>query len=643
METALRLVGAAERSVYLVSAWLGGEAVGELIQAVKPAVEVEVVLRASSLEDLKITSERSFRYLNQIGAKIFLCKKLHSKFLIVDEREALVGSANFTSPGLSITPGGNVETVLHLRRDEDPELFEKLLTHYREIRRSSFPLEERLLGFVINPSEVHRFTFLTFEGREPPLHSFVEVPTPKGFLLGEVVKVRSLLADFPLETFRGAPGGIFADGGIFELFTEEVLWNLSLLFALKGKKESLYEVVVRPLVVVAGESFLSVSKPPTVGSPVYLPERERIEKLFKLNGLLREARRRVNLGRVPSGFRPSVDLDVLAEGHLAVLGTTGSGKSHLVKLLLTRICSNNPFEGGIHVIDPHGEYPEDLRPCLGTGLNEVPFEDTLLPSDGNALEEILKESGFGYWISGPSSEARKNRDLLHSAVRPTLKGNPLREEPLKAFLEGLLPSDLGREVVKTLSHLYGKEALENQPEELSKIEENLKRNGFTVWNLSRVSDRRSASTLVGLIVGELFSLTRRDGRRRLLVVEESHLFAPERGYGELPSGRNLLSLVNLVKVASQGRKFKLSLVVVGQRPAQISKFVLSQMNNQVLFRMVGKGDLEACATFLPSLGEGVIELLPALRVGEAFLNGPFVFSTVRIKVDNFKSGCGGGI
>ncbi len=79
----------------------------------KEGVELELMLRASSLKDMRITDPLVFRAVRERGGRVFLNPRLHTKFVVVDSREALVSSANITHSGL--LPEGNLETAVYLK------------------------------------------------------------------------------------------------------------------------------------------------------------------------------------------------------------------------------------------------------------------------------------------------------------------------------------------------------------------------------------------------------------------------------------------------------------------------------------------------------------------------------------------------
>jgi len=113
----------------------------------------------------------------------------------------------------------------------------------------------------------------------------------------------------------------------------------------------------------------------------------------------------------------------------------------------------------------------------------------------------------------------------------------------------------------------------------------------------------------------------KDNCKRIIVLEEAHNFAPERGAIDLPTGRENIALQMTKRIALEGRKFGVGLIAITQRPANLSKYILSQMNTQAIFRLVTKNDLDAVSVFFGGRDWGLLRLLPLLRPGTLYLSG----------------------
>jgi DNA helicase HerA-like ATPase len=133
---------------------------------------------------------------------------------------------------------------------------------------------------------------------------------------------------------------------------------------------------------------------------------------------------------------------------------------------------------------------------------------------------------------------------------------------------------------------------------------------------------------------ELFVQNKENSRERLIVLEEAHNFAPEGSYGDVSAGKDNLALTMARKISSEGRKFNLGLVVITQRPAQVSKYVLSQANTQAMFRTMNASDLAAVETYVEFAGRDLIGLLPSLQTGMGILSGLGVPFPVVVRVDS---------
>jgi len=107
----------------------------------------------------------------------------------------------------------------------------------------------------------------------------------------------------------------------------------------------------------------------------------------------------------------------------------------------------------------------------------------------------------------------------------------------------------------------------------------------------------------------------------VLVMEEAHTFI--RRYkedAEEPSSAATCCRV-FERIAREGRKFGLGLVLSSQRPSELSQTVLSQCNSFLLHRISNDKDQEAVGKLLPDYLRGILRELPVLPTRHAFLMG----------------------
>ena len=107
----------------------------------------------------------------------------------------------------------------------------------------------------------------------------------------------------------------------------------------------------------------------------------------------------------------------------------------------------------------------------------------------------------------------------------------------------------------------------------------------------------------------------------VLVMEEAHTFIKR--YQEDAENQNAAAICCQVfeKIAREGRKFGLGLVLSSQRPSELSPTVLSQCNSYLLHRISNDRDQELVHKLVPDNLRGLLRDLPALPSRHAILLG----------------------
>lgn len=110
----------------------------------------------------------------------------------------------------------------------------------------------------------------------------------------------------------------------------------------------------------------------------------------------------------------------------------------------------------------------------------------------------------------------------------------------------------------------------------------------------------------------------------LIVIDEAHRF--------LPDGGDTSCQRILTKVAKEGRKYGVGVMVVTQRPSEIDATILSQCGTMIALRTTNSGDRGKVAAAFPDDLGGLVELLPSLRTGEGLFVGEAIFVPSRVRV-----------
>ncbi len=113
----------------------------------------------------------------------------------------------------------------------------------------------------------------------------------------------------------------------------------------------------------------------------------------------------------------------------------------------------------------------------------------------------------------------------------------------------------------------------------------------------------------------------------LLVFEEAHNYIPRREQG------TAFAKMAVERVAKEGRKYGVSAMIISQRPSELSETVLSQCNSFVVLRMSNPDDQHYVSRVIGDHFAGVLEMLPVLRPGEAFIIGDCVLMPMRTLVE----------
>ena len=113
----------------------------------------------------------------------------------------------------------------------------------------------------------------------------------------------------------------------------------------------------------------------------------------------------------------------------------------------------------------------------------------------------------------------------------------------------------------------------------------------------------------------------------MLVCEEAHRYVPNTGLAEYASAQKAIR-----RLAKEGRKYGIGMLLVSQRPADVEGTVLSQCNSWLVLRLTNSDDQQHVGRFLPDNLVGLAKLLPSLSRQEAIFVGDAAALPARIKV-----------
>ncbi|MGE3938455.1 MAG: ATP-binding protein [Nitrospirales bacterium] len=113
----------------------------------------------------------------------------------------------------------------------------------------------------------------------------------------------------------------------------------------------------------------------------------------------------------------------------------------------------------------------------------------------------------------------------------------------------------------------------------------------------------------------------------LLVCEEAHRYVPDRGEAEYAAAQS-----SIRRIAREGRKYGIGLMLVSQRPADVESTVISQCGTWLVLRLTNSADQQHVARFLPDGLSGMTKALPNLAQQEAIFVGEGAALPARIRI-----------
>jgi len=410
---------------------------------------------------------------------------------------------------------------------------------------------------------------------------------------------------------------------------------------------------------------------------VYIPPADEIEA-FLVGDTPEHRRLYLGTERGNKDVNVFVDGHMVVSRHLAVLASTGAGKTVATRKLLEELMIKGY---PILIFDPHGDY-------AGLHIARHTKVTTYLPEIRLADEDFDQVLGYvrglsGEQLSSPqeslltvilevvTDEKRRTvfsaalQEAGHPALQKTLDHDhfyALAEiaECISALKAGDDRAPLPRDIAKLSAGLNVQNSTANA------VRRQCRKAGWQYWNMIKTNRKYSAGTkklpagkdlhqvikqgavaivslegysdelrqsIVAGVLSRLLS-DRIDEKvpRFLTVIEEAHNFIPNR-----IDGSDAPSLPIIKQIATEGRKYGMGLIFISQRPSRIDATVLSQANSYLILRIVNPNDQRYIRDVVETMGEDEAKALPNLNTGEALLSGLFTRIPVMVRVEKSRS------
>ena len=138
--------------------------------------------------------------------------------------------------------------------------------------------------------------------------------------------------------------------------------------------------------------------------------------------------------------------------------------------------------------------------------------------------------------------------------------------------------------------------------------------------------------LIGRLILEFVSRFPEDDRGKLplvIALEEAQNYIPEKNRGDKES----IAKKVFERIAREGRKYGISLLVSSQRPSELSKTVLSQCNSFIIHRLQNPEDQKYVRQLVSAANEDILQQLPILPQQHVVIMGDAVRTPVQAKMN----------
>lgn len=381
-----------------------------------------------------------------------------------------------------------------------------------------------------------------------------------------------------------------------------------------------------------------------------------------------------------------LDGNRLFQRHALIVGSTGSGKSWTTAHIAEQVAELS--NANAILFDIHGEY----KPLNGDGIRHLRVAGPRELGSGKSIDDGVLY--LPYWLLGyedmidilldRSDHNAPNQAMVFSRSVVNVKKAYLEEKDLNEILENFtIDSPVPYSVEKVIAEInalntqmvpgsgtrlkqgefYGKlsrfiSRLENKitdrrlgfmfsgPDEINEFswleklakvlisgtfDQHDKKGGLKIIDFSEVpSDILPVIvSLIARLVLLVQQWTTREHRHPVaLFCDEAHLYITE----TLGGAEGRAAVRTFTRIAKEGRKYGVGLIVITQRPSEVNRTILSQCNNFISMRLTNLEDQNVVRRLLPDSLSGFSDLLPVLDVGEALIVGDACLLPSRVRV-----------
>ncbi|MFN8441645.1 MAG: ATP-binding protein [Caldilineaceae bacterium] len=394
--------------------------------------------------------------------------------------------------------------------------------------------------------------------------------------------------------------------------------------------------------------FINPRVPPVGGAPIYIAEDELLSQVLNKREL--GSRGSANIGsllsRTPDAVKVALDVKGFTSTHLAIIASTGSGKSYLAGVLLEELMMPHN-RAAVLIIDPHGEYgtlqemmnhpafragnykprvrvfqPDTVRVRIDTlTIGDLRY---LLP---NLTDKMQYQLSRAYAFAQRSFKGGYNLEQLMYAVRQTAEGKKGEDEEEEDPTTGAL--------IWRLNSILRNSRIFNDTENLE-LGELFAPGQCTVLQLNEV-DQREQQVIAATLLRRVYTARIDTSKGKVTRGDKTYIPFPvfclmEEAHNYAPANADAVTTEILKTVLSEGRKFGVSIGLITQRPGKLDSDVLSQCMTQCIMRITNPIDQDKIASSVESVGRDLLQELSSLSKGQVIVSGASVNTPVMLRV-----------
>jgi DNA helicase HerA-like ATPase len=414
-----------------------------------------------------------------------------------------------------------------------------------------------------------------------------------------------------------------------------------------------------------------VRSPPQPGDWVYkVDPKAHLREIF---GVSLQDPRHVWIGTLSGYENDPLPIPLYVENipmHIAILGVTGSGKSFTAGALIEKL-SEIPVRDGksasypMIIIDAHGDYTDYADYVEGGGVlgkvgwvKRYVFPKALLENPYLRRKKNVRPIGVNLDLI----LHRELAEIIVLYYKGTLEGAELQVDSLEALFNYMIDKGYSNVQSIFLHHfndlIQGLEELakatgmhhstkaavsralnsfkvvEDQYRLLSTdsglkridfVDEITNKGGIAIFDFSAdgapgvdLKTKQFVMTYLATLLFDRFTQykMKKEDRYLLLIIEEAQNFVPDKSYPVSSS----LAHTKLSAIATQGRKFGLSLCLISQRPSFVDRVVLSMCNTFFIHR-ISPEDVSFVRTACGGLPQSLAMRLTTMSTGDVIITG----------------------